>query len=729
VLAENEWGSTSSEDTTFNYTPPSCPNGHVRQESGASYLPDCRAYELVSPTSSGSVLLYPGSHVFEEGSTYENPYAKGIDYPLNQGYATTPSRFTFYGGLSTPPGLHAPVGRTDMYMTTRTNDGWVVSVPGLQEAEAFETGRKQCSEAMNMCIDHTESNFGGFHYESAPYLFTAAGEKKGRLPTNLALIPNGNTFAGEQTISGDFNHFVFSSNSTNAGSFGEGAEVPAAVFAPGGLSSGLGSAYDNNIRNHEIQVISLLPDGKPLPLEASRELNEKGIDFRGVSPDGSHILMETPAGEGMSHLFMRVNDVVTYPIAPGAAVEPIGMTRDGRKVFFTTADQIPGTGDTDTSIDLYMWQEGPNGGEYTLLSQGDGHGNTDECNDSWGPSKCGVTPLRTEQAHPNENTAVDMKGMDDLFAEESGDIYFYSPEVLDRSHPGVKNERNLYVYRNGSVELVATLEPGTEVTRMQISPTGDHAALRTSSRLTSYESDGYQEIYTFNPETDVIRCASCDPGGSPPTANAEASWNGRFMADNGRTFFATQDSLEPRDQDGHIMDVYEYVEGRPQLITSGQASRDFTGGSEVISLFSSSAYTGLEAVSHNGVDVYFSTFETLVKRDHNGEYVKFYDARTNGGFPEEPEPLPCAAADECHNAGSSPPGPPAINSSGNLGGSGNVVEANRHRHSRRSHRHAKRKARRRHRRAEARRRRARAKRRARRVARRAHVGGKRGHHG
>ena len=50
-------------------------------------------------------------------------------------------------------------------------------------------------------------------------------------------------------------------------------------------------------------------------------------------------------------------------------------------------------------------------------------------------------------------------------------------------------------------------------------------------------------------------------------------------------------------------------------------------------------YIGLEAVSHDGVDVYFSTFETLVSRDHNGEFVKFYDARTGGGFPEEPELL------------------------------------------------------------------------------------------
>ena len=40
------------------------------------------------------------------------------------------------------------------------------------------------------------------------------------------------------------------------------------------------------------------------------------------------------------------------------------------------------------------------------------------------------------------------------------------------------------------------------------------------------------------------------------------------MADDGRTFFATKDSLVPRDKNGEITDVYEYVGGRPQLISS-----------------------------------------------------------------------------------------------------------------------------------------------------------------
>ncbi len=44
------------------------------------------------------------------------------------------------------------------------------------------------------------------------------------------------------------------------------------------------------------------------------------------------------------------------------------------------------------------------------------------------------------------------------------------------------------------------------------------------------------------------------------------SESGPFMSDDGRIFFATKESLVPQDTDG-IRDIYEYTEGRAQLIT------------------------------------------------------------------------------------------------------------------------------------------------------------------
>jgi hypothetical protein len=104
-------------------------------------------------------------------------------------------------------------------------------------------------------------------------------------------------------------------------------------------------------------------------------------------------------------------------------------------------------------------------------------------------------------------------------------------------------------------------------------------------------------------------------------------------------------------------------------------------------------HTGLEAVSRTGADVFFSTYETLVSEDHNGEFVKFYDARTGGGFANDPEPAPCTAADECHGEGSSAPSAAVATTGTDLGPGGNVVshptarhKKHRKRHHRRRHR-------------------------------------------
>ncbi len=689
VVAENQWGTTESSDTTFEFTPPKCPNEHVRQQTDSSYLPDCRAYELVSPAAAGAVLLYPSHAISEREETLENsPFGEHIDYPMNPGFATGPSHFAFFGGIGSITGLYAPNSVVDMYMASRTNSGWVTSLPGLNGAEAYETGRKECNEAMTLCVDHSESESYGFHMEAAPYLFMAAGEKLEQLPTDLSEIPEGEHFRGQERMSGDFHHFVFGSAEWNDGPPWEPNPKPAIPFASGGLSSGMGSLYDNDLDQRTVSVISKLPDGSPLPEEVP---TNAGIQIPGVSPDGSHILMATPAAGGLSHLFMRVGGGtgVTYDVSKGAAVHFVAMDRTGATVYFVTAAQLL-PADTDSSEDLYMWSEATD--SLTLISQGNGDGNTDECNASW-TTGCSVKPLSPEFAHPNGNQTISApSAMDDLIAENSGDIYFYSPELLDPTKPGIKNERNLYVYHDGAVHLVATFDPGTEVNRMQISPDGEHAAMVTASQLTSYQSDGFKEMYTYEPTTGVIRCASCNPSGVSPTGNVVASQGGRFMSNDGRVFFTTPDALVPRDRDGKVLDVYEYVDGRPQLITSGLGSRDFTGGSEVLSLLLKGQYTGLEAVSREGTDVYFSTYESLVTQDENGEFVKFYDARTNGGFPDDPQPAPCAAADECHGEASQVPPPSVTATTAKLGQVGNVGGRGGHRRKHPKHPHKRQRA-------------------------------------
>ena len=303
-----------------------------------------------------------------------------------------------------------------------------------------------------------------------------------------------------------------------------------------------------------------------------------------------------------------------------------------------------------------------------------GSGNTDACVASW-TSKCGVDTyddttisraagnrgglgLRPERGTSEDENNPNPGYTDNAVAADSGDIYFYSPEQLETGK-GIPTRENLYVFREGSVRHVATLNddpyclPKSNVFvaplcsdgaagRLQVTDDGRYAAFITTTQLTPYDNMGYGEMYRYDAVNREIACMSCDPKGAPPTEDVWGSQGGRFITNDGRVFFETVDPLDPRDTNG-VGDVYEFVDGKPQLITTGTGTATGAEGE-----FSAESISGLYGVSADGVDVYFGTFDTLVGQDRNGQSLKFYDARTGGGFPYVPPPLPCEAADECH---------------------------------------------------------------------------------
>ena len=95
------------------------------------------------------------------------------------------------------------------------------------------------------------------------------------------------------------------------------------------------------------------------------------------------------------HLYMSVNDALHYDVSKGTAVEFVGMTRNGSSVTFTSEEQLTAN-DKDDSIDLYRWSEATD--TLTLLSVGNGNGNTDDCSASW-IEGCGVEVPNTERRY------------------------------------------------------------------------------------------------------------------------------------------------------------------------------------------------------------------------------------------------------------------------------------------------------------------------------------------
>ena len=163
----------------------------------------------------------------------------------------------------------------------------------------------------------------------------------------------------------------------------------------------------------------------------------------------------------------------------------------------------------------------------------------------------------------------------------------------------------------------------------------------TTSELTSYDNQRLRADLHLRRRLGRDPLRFLQPGGCAADATSTASQGGRFMADDGRTFFATKDALVPRDQNGTITDVYEYVDGRPQLISAGLRR---PGLHRRLGSRSASSVSASTPGSRRSATTAPTSTSRPSRRwsaqDQNGEFVKFYDARTGGGFPEEPELLP-----------------------------------------------------------------------------------------
>ena len=703
LVATNKWGTTVSDDTTFNFLPENCPNERVRQQMKSSYLPDCRAYELVTPGNVEGAQIYPGSEALLQGSEGlpENNLAAVGREIQNTGLANDPSRFSYYVGLGAIASLDAPNAALDQYIATRTNSGWVSSFSGLRGTEAALTAQKVCSITLDECLDHNlENPFSQTNEEegerprASGFLFNVVGEPLGPAPTNWQSVANGKRFHGMVRASGDFSHLAVASRD--------------AVFAPGGQTAVPGSVYDNDLKTGSLTVISVLRDNKtPIPGYEEGPFQFITIPPTGISTDGSHILMETQAPEEggnteLRRLYLRVNDERTYEIGEGpvegepAPMKFIGMTSDGSKILFLTYRQLVAE-DKDESADIYLWNENGGNPTLTLVSKGEGPSAGDACKASW-TEKCSVALLVTKETDRTgfddrpepgrygelEYQNVVFGGIDSKLSSSSAGVFFFSPESL--TGPAPQNGKNLYEANEGSVHYVATLAPKETIDRIQISPDGQHVGLLTRAKLTSYENAGFEEMYGYTPSTGVLKCVSCLPTGEPPTADVEASQNGPFMSNDGRLFFSTSDPLVPGDADPYgIPDVYEYTQGRAQLISSGTSENGRAPGGAASF---TTATLGLESVSADGRDVFFSTTDTLVPQDSNGHFAKIYDARTDGGFPVAEEPAPCVAADECHGTGSSTP-PPLRTSTGTGTVGGNVPATKPHKKKHKKKHHKK----------------------------------------
>jgi hypothetical protein len=643
----------------------SCPNSIFRS-GPASKLPDCRAYEMVSPVDKN------GGDIKVLNSTLN--YAARLEVSSTDGNRFAYSSVTAFGDAVSAPW-------TSEYLATRQEgEGWsthAINPARESNSLALIPAFKWDAQYKLFSPDLSE---GWLIHDSDPPLDECAPEGVLNLyrrdnTTNsyealtIAKPTNVGTDGYElelQGVSADGDHAVFRANGklTNKAAT---AGKPQVYMHDRGGEGGCGT----------LRLVSVLPDSS-----ASTGISSLGTfeglpgESRGsavsnaVSADGSRVFWSTD-GSAMYLRDMAVGK--TVQIAASGLFKT--ASPDGSKVIYTAGKDLF-EADADKAL----------AGE----------------------------PASTLIAEDARNVVAT--------SEDLSRIYFISQQAIGGE--GEAGKPNLYLREGGATTLVATLYGGdatlpglgdlSDFIQQQGFALGNMNSISNGVRTTTDGSrlafvsmgspTGYDntdavdaegrkalEVYLYDAETDELACVSCNPTGARPLGRTFKSFGstktrrvaarmpaGQNMlvtpraltSDGNRLFFDSYDALLPRDTNGKG-DVYEWMRA------SGQKDCDKAGAELYVpnsggclSLISSGLNpvdSELADISPDGTDVFIRTASSFLPQDPG--LVDVYDARVNGGLPQPPPSPPACEGETCQGA-PSPPNDPTPASAGFKGPTG-----------------------------------------------------------
>ncbi|HTA06634.1 MAG TPA: hypothetical protein VK774_09750 [Solirubrobacteraceae bacterium] len=674
----------------------SCANEARRVEQGTTYLPACRAYELVTP---------PGA---APGAAQAAIAGGGVAWTSHL-----------------PPRDEAGQIGGQVFLSRRGATGWsTLSATPPQSPEA--AGNLNCAPSMyfspNLARGVLSDGFG-----SASLAGDGQEPCVARNEPSLVTEPSGwqsepegfqNLFFAEVTENGPgawrlVNRTRSSVAPSDAwledASTAEGEELSHVVFEEGAQLTEDAPVGDNLYEwfDGEVRLVTFLPDGQPVVGElangtAASEAHvvDPAAFTHAVSTDGSRVFF---TAEGSLYVRLHADsdphqgaleaaecvdskEACTIQVdasqagGPGGGATFLTANASGTKVFFLDSAGAELTSDTEAASGENLYEYEVDTGRLIDLTGGD--------------AEAGVL------------------GYSGFGEEPSGayHLYFAAEGALAGS-AATPGRPNLYAAseRNGArqTEYIATLNPeedttdwGTsreaeggvsslELLRTRVSPDGrliiftsteaeaiagfdnmpaQPEACSIGAVANGSHSGACREIFRYEAGAGQAECVSCRVGASPegpsvidPPSSVQDRRGpaslGRQVDDDGTVFFDSPNALVPEDVNG-VGDVYEYRAGAARLVSSGAS----TGVS-----------TFLDA-SVDGMDVFFTTSQRLLGADAT-DGLSLYDARREGGFVEPAQPAECGAGG-CRTTSSAGPIVSPTPASLAFTGPGNIAATN-----------------------------------------------------
>jgi hypothetical protein len=626
----------------------SCANEALRTGASAA-LPDCRAYEQVSPVLKSGVDALGSVGVVQASSAGAGvSYFAMEPFPGTVGAAQVPS----YLGLRTPDGGEwstlgvealAPPGAFESVVAVTEDLSKAIVEVGSQQADT-----PPCEPRLVVCASYAESNAyvrdnatGSFQLLASQSRFTELGFADATPGGRRVLFETEAKLAPE------------AEPGVNLYEWDEAKPSAERVSLVGVLPSGV-APKEGSFAG---------PGGPAVQRQKPRQTFWPFYTQNTISEDGSRVFfsdIET------GFVYMREPEA-GRTIEVSAGKEPAywrAATRDGGYVFYTEGET------------LYRF-------------------NVSRFKGSAKPEPEALEEAREPLTAGGNEGVLGVLGI----SEEDGSYaYFVARGVLAANTNGsgetaVEGGQNLYVWHDGVTTFIAPGDgldwlayaittglasegPSGGGKASRVTPDGKQLLFYSKESLTGYNNNGLNEFYLYNSEQpfspDNPVCVSCNPKGVPAAVVDEVTEarlddtnrgitlhpNSRnpflthnLSSDGRRVFFETAEALVPGDENFETKDVYEWeADGEGSCTSEAQDH----GCLYLISTGQSPEESYFGDASPDGSDVFFFTRQPLVAQDgdSNGD---LYDARIGGGIAAQntaPAAAPCAEEAGCRGASS-----------------------------------------------------------------------------
>jgi hypothetical protein len=594
----------------------SCPNAQGRTESNpnlttgrpySTQLPDCRAYELVSPPDTGGIPAVS----LDEGAT-SRPRTAGAEWDQ-----VTPGGALYWISRAQPAGTGAvPNGTSiDLFVSRRTAAGWttrdLTPFPTIGENELI-AGAPDSSTALIITQtslvpedqDNPLNTQGAL--ESVFDIYRVSeGEtpllvSHGTLPRTVPPQPAGEGIelkrAGEITENAALTAVAFVSTARLTAAASLGFKDCYAWSDVGVRLAFLTNPEFQSAVNRNCELLGMTPDGRPILRDLSAD-NYSGLIFVG---NGSE---EFPEGK-VSAVQLSAPAFTTTMFD---AVSP-----DGSLGYVTTVYPL-GNEERASEPNVYAVTV-PAFPNHTLVTPGTGSGNSVVC-------------LSCRLAGGGPATFVTQSA-------DGSHVFFNVAEAAGESagHP----YKGLWSW-DRNTKTAARLTDATDVEHLISSQNGAYAVGLT--RQLAKNPEGTADVYEFSASltgpqlitsgvsADTYRLSGNeDDVFRPPTATGVSNDGRRVVYDD-----------QPPAVEGRLP-----PETAQEWRTSGATIHETV---QLSPLGARSSYYVLGTGGPELEDVFFAAQEPLVPADRNGGTQDVYDARAQGGF------APCTAGNP-----SPPPG-------------------------------------------------------------------------